>query len=140
MKSWHEKSINAIIFEEIMENISPKSYVLCVKCGAVKVDIQEIAKFLMSYCNQNLYDGEDYDSVIAAETMKAILDDILEDEPEDALDHAALRIWRKNNESRLFGRINEECCLQYYLYEEMIFYKTNLCKCFANFIYRVKVE
>jgi hypothetical protein len=127
-----------------MENISPTSYIVCAKCKTTKIDVPELSNLLMGFIDKYLY-CDDFSLEKEAETMDTLLSDILEMEPSD-LDNETLTRWRFENKKRLFGRRYEEGELEYFLYDEVVFYHNCKCGCYLSkrvdekHIYRVRFE
>ncbi len=103
MRSGTERVIGKGIFYQIMENISPRSYIRCAKCNATKIDASELSKYIMKFVNQYLYNDDESGYEEIAEIMDTILDDILESASDD-LNQESLPKWHLENENRLFGQ------------------------------------
>ena len=146
MRNRAERTIDKEIFCQIMKNISPRSYVLCAKCNATQIDAPELSKYIVKFVNQLYSDDESgYEEIEIAETMDDILSDILESEPYD-LDQESLSKWHLENKKRLFGQRHEDDDLQYFVYDNVLFYQNVECKCYfrknidQESIYSVMVE
>ena len=77
--------------------------------------------------------------------MDGILDDILESASDD-LNQESLPKWHLENENRLFGQRHEEGDLEYFVYDNVLFYQNVECECYLRknidqeSIYSVRVK
>ena len=144
MKPKDEKTIEKELFLQMLKSIPPKSYLVCQRCNAAKIDAPEVIEFLSGYWDRNM-DSDDEDLIESAENIESILSDILEWEPYDATPQE-LEEWYNENKSSFFGcKKHEDGFYQYFLYEDIIFYTTDQCGCYLSkkteldSDYRVKV-
>jgi len=99
----------------------------------------------VKFVNQYLYSDDESGYEEIAEIMDTILDDILESASDD-LNQESLPKWHLENEKRLFGQRHEEDDLQYFIYDNVLFYQNVECGCYLRknvdqeSIYCVRVE
>jgi hypothetical protein len=145
MRNGTERTIDIEIFYQIMKNISPRSYILCTKCNATQIDAPELSEYIVKFVNQYLYSDDESGYEEIAEIMDGILDDILESASDD-LNQESLPKWHLENENRLFGQRHEEGDLEYFVYDNVLFYQNVECECYLRknidqeSIYSVRVK
>jgi len=120
MKNRAESTIDKKTFFQILENISPNSYIFCDKCNATKIDTPELLKFVAKYVNQHLYCDDDSDYEESFGIMEAILEDI-RCWPDDA-----------DDDIRWFDKWPEEYDLRYCEYDHVLFYQNVECGCYLK--------
>ena len=133
MENWPEETINKEIFCQIMENVSPTSFIICAKCNATKIDTPELLKFVTKYINQHLYDDDESDYEEIVEIMEAILEEI--------------RCWPDDDDGFQWSEEwPEEYDLRYCVYDHVLFYQNIECGCYLKksinqeSVYSVRVE